>query len=106
MNSVLMKAYIAPPRGTDLKLTLAVATGEIFGGCTITEGYGYWTDGKGTVHMEEMYIVEVSISVTDPEGDIKRDQWFDKMNDIGKAWGQKAILYVTHEAQGNFWEVE
>ena len=112
MNSVLMRAYIAPPDVDRFGLLmnqrrkLAKITSEIFGGCTITDGYGAWKDpDTGEMVMEDMFVVEVSFPKEYIFQDEKRDQWFAALNNLGLEWKQKSILYVTQEAQGNFWEV-
>ena len=111
MNSVLMRAYIAPPDSDKYGLLmeqrreLARVTGAIFGGCTIIDGYGSWLDSAGELIMEDMFIVEVSFNKQSLLAVQDQEMWFTALNKLGLKWNQKSILYVTQEAQGNFWDV-
>lgn len=84
----------------DFEDAMAPIIGRIvgrWGGCTLSDGVGFWSDKNGRIVRDRITIVECNIGPWDSES---REWWTDLSDSVRKQWSQDAVFLSVHKSEG------
>lgn len=85
---------------TDNEAELAPIIGRVigrWGGVTVSDASGWWTDKSGTPIKDKLSVVECHIGVWDQAA---RDWWFDISDVVKREWKQDCVMLSVHHSDG------